>query len=67
VLNYHERELTGKGANRTLFGGAIVACVAGGQTGRGCLFRRYFFASFDFVELVIPSFGIPRFFWRQKK
>ena len=29
----------GKGANHTLFGGAFKACVAGGQTERGCLFR----------------------------
>jgi hypothetical protein len=27
------RGQTGKGANLTLFGGAFMACVAGGQTG----------------------------------
>ncbi|OFY64536.1 MAG: hypothetical protein A2Y71_11850 [Bacteroidetes bacterium RBG_13_42_15] len=34
-----ERGQTGKGVNLSLFGGANKACVAGGQTGRGCLFR----------------------------
>jgi len=37
-----ERGQTGKGANLSLFGGANKACVAGGQTGRGCLFRTPF-------------------------
>jgi len=42
------RGQTGKGANHTLFGGAFLACVAGGQTGWGCLFRTPFlwFVSF---------------------
>jgi hypothetical protein len=39
---------TGKGANLALFGGAIMACVAGAQKGQGCLFRTPFlwFVSF---------------------
>jgi len=35
-----------RGAKLSLFGGAIKACVAGGQKGLICRFRRPFFGSF---------------------
>jgi len=44
------RGQNGKGANHTLFGGAFKACAAGGQTGRGCLFRAPFLWFISFGE-----------------
>jgi len=42
IKSWIARGQTGKGANRTLFGSAFMACVAGVQTGCGCLFRTPF-------------------------